>query len=87
MKCFHVLPIHPEQVWENISYLSAIFSIADLLTISYTFHTHELDHLNPFRLNQSYLGCLCYLFDVYKLEVLSVCLLHTYHIQYHIYYV
>lgn len=91
MKHFLAHPIPLEQVLANISYLSATFIIADLLAISYTFHTYELDHLHAFRLTESCLDgvCVghCYLLDVYKLEILSVCLFHMYHIQYHIYYI
>lgn len=51
-KHLHALPMHTEQVLENIFYLSATFVKADLLAISHTFHTHELDHLRAFRLTQ-----------------------------------
>lgn len=91
MKHFHALPIALEQVLANISYLSATLIIADLLAIAYTSHTYEPDHLHAFRLTESCLDCVfighCYLLDVYKLEILSVCLFHMYHIQYHIYYI
>lgn len=57
-----------------------------MLAIPYAFQTHILNHLRAFRLTYFCLDCVCmthcYLLDICKLEILSVCLFHMYHIRY-----
>lgn len=64
-------------------YLSDTCVIVDLLAIPNAFYTQELDHLRAFRLTCFCLDCVCmshcYLFDVCKLEIFSVCLFRIYH--------